>query len=272
MPCVYTASVHSTFKARSKSSSTGSSSRANSMPANCTKSERSRSARRRKFSKSAWRRFKRSSSSIFSLAKRSRSADKAASCASTSALAAPSGGSSLSSSGIVFTSGSCFSFPTVSDYQMCLGGQAFKSPSDMEHGGHRLLIVHTHGAKDGNARGHAAGKREIHADEGQVLHRRMGILQTDVHAQFAGGAFEEVIQQLKQALLLLQSAKEIAHALTSEVEINTDQVGRALHMHLRGVIHFEQTFGVKNSQTPEGGVVGGALLIEAAQQVTARIA
>ena len=65
----------------------------------------------------------------------------------------------------------------------------------------------------------------------------MRLLQPDVHFQFAGGMFQEAVQQLDQPLLLLQRAQQLAHLLARQVQIQAHQVGRAFHVHFGRGVH-----------------------------------
>src|SRR5579864_8481889 len=112
-------------------------------------SDFSRSARRRKFSNSACRRSRRSVRSLFSSARRSRSAATDSSVDAGEGGSAPSMESTMGSFGFmipVYKVRGEWAFPKK------LNRQIPEGLAHVKDGGHRFAVVHAHGAKDGDLR------------------------------------------------------------------------------------------------------------------------
>src|SRR5690349_98901 len=168
-------------------------SRTRSMEANCRKSDRSRSVRRRAFSNSARVRSSRSWSSAFSLISWSRSAVRAASWPST--VSAGRLGSEDTSDGFDSGIGSSTTFrltkASIPHPVNAAGAGAsryvsyrskrgvLEGAAGLEDGAHDPLVIHAHGPEDGDLGGKAVAHAKGHADEGEILHGRVGLFEPD---------------------------------------------------------------------------------------------
>src|SRR5580658_6787441 len=95
----------------------------------------------------------------------------------------------------------------------------------------------------------------------------MRVSQAYLNGELARRLFEKTIEQLQNSFFLFESMEQVAQFFASEVQIEADQIAGAFHVELGGEFDVEQSLRIEQRQFLEQGVVGGALLLEAAFQI-----
>jgi hypothetical protein len=95
----------------------------------------------------------------------------------------------------------------------------FEGFADFDHGANDSVIPHPHRAENCDSRTNAGSQIDIYADEREFPHSRVRIFEANVNADAAAGRFQKAVEQGKNAILFFKRAKQIAHPLPSQVQI-----------------------------------------------------
>ena len=91
----------------------------------------------------------------------------------------------------------------------------------------------------------------------------MHFFQADVHSDFPQWLLQKPVEQFEDALLLFQSAEQLAHLFLGEMQVEPHQIAHAVHMDFGTSADIEQTFGIQDREPLKNGVVGCAGVLQA---------
>src|SRR5579883_651148 len=99
----------------------------------------------------------------------------------------------------------------------------------------------------------------------------MGVSEPHLDRQLARRLLEETIQQLQNPLFLLQSVEEVAQFFPRQMQIQANQVARAVHVNLGRHLDVQKAFRVEQRNALQQSIVGGVLLLQTSLQISADI-